>query len=148
MGISARTFSELIGEKSSNTQNYVGARNSTPGADYLEKVLRHFETVNPAWLLLGEGEPFKEGTPPTQTQTNISGKKNTIAVAGTNNGTATTNNYNLADCEKERDTYKAQLDIAQNENKSLRDQLARADKLAASQQDMLDFLRGGLNRPN
>ena len=93
------------------------------GTDYLEKVIRYFESVNPTWLLTGEGEPFKDGFSPTQNQTSISGKKNNIAVAGTNNGTATMDNYNLADCEKERDAFKAQLDKALREIELLTGQL-------------------------
>lgn len=147
LGLSARAFSELIGEKSSNTQNYVGARSSMPGADYLEKVLRHFESINPIWLLMGEGEPFKEGNAPSQNQTNISGKKNAVNVAS-GNGTATTNNITLADCEKERDTLKIQLEKSQREVELLTGQVETQKSLIESKQQLLDFLRGGLNRPN
>jgi hypothetical protein len=147
LGLSARAFSEMIGEKSSNTQNYVGARNSMPGADYLEKVIRHFESVNPVWLLTGDGEPFMEGSAPTQNQTNISGKKNTVAVAGTNNGTATTNNYNLADCEKERDTLRIQFDNAQREIELLTGQLQTKDALIASKEETIEVLKAAFNRP-
>jgi len=148
LGVSARTFSEMIGEKSSNTQNYVGSRGSMPGADYLEKVLRHFESINPLWLLMGEGEPFKEGSTPTQNQTNISGKKNTVAVANGKNGTATTNNYTLLDCEKERDTLRIQLDNAQREIELLNGQLQMQKTIIEGKDQMLDLLRGGFNRPN
>ena len=146
LGVSARTFSEMIGEKSSNTQNYVGSRGSMPGADYLEKVLRHFESINPTWLLLGEGEPFKDGSSPAQNQTNISGNKNIVASG--KGSKATLENSALTDCEKERDSYKSKFDNAQTEIQSLRDQLARADALITAKDEMLDLLRGGFNRPN
>ena len=118
-----------------------------PGADYLEKVLKCFESINPAWLLVGEGEPFKEGTNPTQNQTNISGKKNNVAVAGSH-GTITTNNYNLADCEKERDTLRIQLDKAQREIELLTGQLQMQKTIIEGKDQMLDLLKGGFNRPN
>jgi hypothetical protein len=146
--LSARAFSETIGEKPTITQNYVGTRNSMPGADYLEKVMKRFDSINPVWLLTGEGEPFKEGSAPTQNQTNISGKKNTVAVAGTNNGTATTNNYNLADCEKERDTLRIQFDNAQREIELLTGQLQTKDALIASKEETIELLKSAFNRPN
>lgn len=144
--LSVRAFSELIGHKPANTQNYVGARGSMPGADYLQSIVEHFEDVNPVWLLTGKGEPFKEGSAPTQNQTNISGKKSTVAIAS--NGNATTNNYNLTDCEKERDGYKAQLDKAQREIELLTGQLELKDTIIKGKDEMLDLLRGGFNRPN
>jgi hypothetical protein len=146
--LSARAFSESIGEKPTITQNYVGTRNSMPGADYLEKVLKQFDSINPSWLLMGEGEPFKEGSVPTQNQTSISGKKNTVAVANGKNGTATTNNYNLADCEKERDAFKAQLDKALREIELLTGQLKMQETIIQGKDQMLDLLRGGFTRPN
>ncbi len=119
-----------------------------PGADYLEKVLKRFESINPTWFLIGEGEPFKEGSVPTQNQTNISGKKNTVAVAGTNNGTATTNNYNLSDCEKERDAFKAERDSLAKQLELLQGQLQMQATIIEGKDQMLDLLRGGFNRPN
>ena len=145
--LSVRAFSELIGHKPANTQNYVGARSSMPGADYLQSITEHFEDVNPIWLLTGKGQPFIEGAAPSQNQTNISGKKNAVNVAS-GNGTATTNNYNLADCEKERDDYKTQLEKAQREVELLSNQVETQKNLIESKQQLLDFLRGGLNRPN
>jgi hypothetical protein len=108
--LSVRAFSELVGYKPANTQNYVGARGSMPGADYLQSITEHFEDVNPAWLLTGNSEPFKEGSTPTQNQTNISGTKNVVARG--KGGKAILNNYSLADCEKERDTLRIQFDNA------------------------------------
>ncbi|GAB3638254.1 hypothetical protein GCM10027422_38440 [Hymenobacter arcticus] len=146
--LSARAFSETIGEKPTITQNYVGIRNSMPGADYLEKVMKRFDSINPTWLLVGEGEPFKEGSAPNQNQTNISGKKNTVAVAGTNNGTATTNNYNLADCEKERDSLRAERDSLAKQVELLNGQLQMQKTIIEGKDQMLDLLKGGFNRPN
>jgi len=144
---SGRAFSELIGESPTNTHNYTSKRNTEPRAAYIQKVVSHFKNVDAHWLLTGEGEPFKEGTAPSQNQTNISGKKNAVNVAS-GNGTATTNNITLADCEKERDSYKAQLEKAQREVELLTGQVETQKSLIESKQQLLDFLRGGLNRPN
>jgi hypothetical protein len=146
--LSVRSFSELIGHKPANTQNYVGARGSMPGADYLQSITEHFEDVNPIWLLTGMGEPFKEGSAPTQNQTNISGKKNTVAVAGTNNGTATTNNYTISECERDRDAYKAERDHARQQVEHLQAQLATKDALIASKEETIELLKVAFNRPN
>ena len=145
---SVREFSEAIGESTSNTNNYIGARQTEPKPDYLAKVLNHFNTINAHWLLTGEGEPFLIAGAALQAQTNISGKKNAVNVTGTNHGTATQNNYTLTDCEKS-------LAAAQKENELLREQLVMKDvllgakdDLIAAKEEMLSLLRAGHNRPN
>lgn len=144
--LSIRVFSELIGQKPANTQNYVGARESMPGADYLQSITEHFEDVNPVWLLTGKGEPFKEGSAPTQNQTNISGSKNIVASG--KGGKAILNNYGLAECEKERDGLRAQLDKAQREVELLTGQLQTKDALIASKEETIELLKAAFNRPN
>lgn len=143
--LSVRAFSELIGQKPANTQNYVGARGSMPGADYLQSITEHFEDVNPIWLLTGKGEPFKIAPSEGLTQTNISGKKNAVNVAG---GKANQTNIILSECEKERDAYKAERDAYKSEVDFLRQQLAMKDQLIEAKDEMLALLRGGYNRPN
>ena len=142
----AGPFSRALGLSETTVRNYVD-RNSKPSSDVLEKIYYTFDHVNLVWLVTGEGQPFKEGSAPTQNQTNISGKKSAVNVAS-GNGTATTNNYNLTDCEKERDGYKAQLDKAQREIELLTGQLELKDTIIKGKDEMLDLLRGGFNRPN
>jgi hypothetical protein len=144
--LSARAFSESIGEKPTITQNYVGTRNSMPGADYLEKVLKRFESINPAWLLMGDGEPFKDRGTSAQNQTTISSNRN--IVASDENGKAIQKNYDLADCERERDVLRAQLDKAQREVELLTGQLQIKDALIASKEETIDLLKAAFNRPN
>jgi hypothetical protein len=144
LGLSIRAFSATLGVSDTNTRNYL-TKGTKPNSDYLESVLRHFSRINPTWLLLGEGEPFKEGSTPTQNQTNISGKKNNVAVANGKNGTATTNNYTLADCEKERDGLRTQLEHAQREIELLTGQLQMQKTIIEGKDQMLDLLRGGYN---
>jgi hypothetical protein len=144
--LSVRAFSELIGQKPANTQNYVGTRGSMPGADYLQSITEHFEEVNPAWLLNGKGKPFLTDAP-ALTQTNISGKKNAVNVASSN-GKTIQKNYELSDCEKEIDLLKAQLDKAQREIELLTGQLKMQETIIQSKDQMLDLLRSGFARPS
>jgi hypothetical protein len=118
--LSVRAFSELIGHKAANTQNYVGTRESMPGADYLQSIIEHFEGINPAWLLTGRGEPFlatengpiqtgnfnQAGTGNKQT---IKGNKGTVQN-NTGSGNTITNNVKLDSCQ--RDLATAQKEIA------------------------------------
>jgi len=145
LNISARAFSTMLGVPDSNTRNYL-SKGTKVNADYLERIAVHFKNVSLNWLIAGEGEPFI-GDVPTQNQSNISGKKNTVAVAGSH-GTITTNNYNLADCEKERDGLRTQLEHAQREIELLNGQLQMQKTIIEGKDQMLDLLKGGFNRPN
>ena len=147
LSVSVRAFSEAIGDSSSNTNNYIGSRQTEPKPEYLAKVVNRFREVDAHWLLTGVGEPFKEGSTPTQNQTNISGKKNNVAVTG-GHGKTIQNNYNLADCEKERDTLRIQLDNAQREIELLNGQLQMQKTIIEGKDQLLDLLKGGFNRPN
>lgn len=148
IGLSSRAFSELTSESLTNTHNYIGTRQAEPRASYLTKVLSRFSNINPAWLMLGEGEPFKEEALPTHNQTNISEKKKAINVAGANHGTVTTNNYTLSDCEKERDILKTQFDSLTKQIELLNGQLQMQKTIIEGKNQMLDLLKGGFNRPN
>ena len=146
LGLSIRAFSAALGVSDTNTRNYL-TKGTKPNSDYLESVLRHFNRINPTWLLLGEGEPFKEGSAPNQNQTNISGKKNNVAVTG-GNGKTIQNNYNLADCEKERDSLRAERDSLLMQVELLNGQLQMQKTIIEGKDQMLDLLKGGFNRPN
>ncbi len=143
--MSIRAFSSAIGVSDTNTRNYL-SKGTKPNSDYLEGILRHFNRVNPTWLLLGEGEPFTDGENAAPNQTNISGNGNNVASG--KNGKAIQKTYNLTDCEKERDGYKAQLDKALSEAALLRGQLERADALIAAKDETIDLLKAAFNRPN
>jgi hypothetical protein len=61
LGLNYETYGNLIGVSSGNLRGYA-SRGTTPGAGFLEKVVRGVEKVKPLnlrWLLLGEGEPFE-----------------------------------------------------------------------------------------
>ncbi|PJJ59412.1 hypothetical protein [Hymenobacter chitinivorans] len=139
------SFARHIGVAPSVVSDILGGRKNKPGFDILNKIASAYSDVNTSWLLLGEGEIFTSGGDTPLTQTNVSGKKNAVNIAG---GKATQTNTTLSDCEKERDLYRAERDLAQKEVALLRDQLAMKDDLIAAKDEMLQLLRGGYNRPN
>lgn len=143
--MSARDFSRAVGVPDNNTQNYLEPRFAQPKADYLEKVVLHFKSVNPAWLLAGQGEPFLADTQDSITQT---GK---INQAGSRNKQTVTNNKVgfQANTSAVQDTQSsAALESANKEIALLREQLAMKDQLIAAKEEMLTLLRGSHNRPN
>ena len=144
--VSARTFSDLIGESPTNTQNYVGTRAAEPRAGYLENILRHFKFISSLWLITGEGEPLLPGTPESSiVQT---GKFN---QAGTRNKqTVTSNKVGFqanAGAVQGSHLYTA-LESANKEIVLLRQQLDMKDQLIAAKEEMLSLLRSQFNRPN
>jgi hypothetical protein len=114
--LSARNFGRAIGVPENNTQNYLGPKGSIPKADYLERVLRHFQSINPSWLLLGEGEPFTtilvESKGDIQIQSQNQKKNRGHIINHTGNGPAV---YSLEDCQRERDQWKAAYDALERE---------------------------------
>jgi hypothetical protein len=96
--LSARAFGKTIGVGENTTQNYLEPRLAQPRADYLEKILLHFASINADWLLTGRGEAFSSQVTEEHANYQLS-KKNSGNVIGTNNGTATVNH--LSDCEKD-----------------------------------------------
>jgi hypothetical protein len=117
-----------------------------PGADYVEKVLKHFDSVNPAWLLIGQGEPFLTH-PPAMTNENKPTIKKTKGNVQANSG-QTVNNITLEDC-------KAELEAARSENMVLKEQIASRDALLSSKDaliaakdETITLLRASYNRPN
>lgn len=140
LGMSARSFSRAIGVADNNTQNYLGDTPALPKADYLEKVVLHFKSINPTWLLTGEGEPFigDAPTPPVS----ISNKKNRGPVQN-NTGSHNTinNNILLENCQRD-------LAAATKEVELLRQQLTMAQALLEAKEETLSLLRAGHNRPN
>jgi hypothetical protein len=126
--LSARTFSELLGEKPTLTQNYVGSRNSMPGADYLEKILKQFDIINPVWLLTGEGEPLL-GNPPTLTSLPLTTTTRIKKVTGGAVHSGTGNQLiTLEACQQELENTKRDMATAQKEIALLTSQLADKER--------------------
>lgn len=144
-GWSIRKFSRALDLSDTNIRNYID-KGTKPGSDVLEKILQTFPATNPGWLLTGRGEPFIDGEATSQNQPTISNDTNNVATG--KGGKAIQKDYTLSDCEKKRDTYKAQLDKAQGEIALLRGQLERADALVAAKGETIALLKVALNRPN
>lgn len=151
LGISARAFSEIVGESPTNVHNYTGKRNSMPGADFLEKILSHFDNISPAWLVAGKGEPFLSDTQSGTTQTgnfNQAGTNNNQTIKGNKGGVQansgghnTINNVELDDCKRD-------LEAAQREVEHLRGRLQDKEALLAAKDDTINLLRASFNRQN
>jgi hypothetical protein len=144
LGLKVSAFSRELGVSETSTRNYTD-RTTKPGADYLEKVANHFRQVNMSWLLTGNGEPLlptsdAKGIVGTQAQ-NIYG--NSI---GLNLGTNTQMGPALNDLDLP--TCKAQVAQLQLEVQNLREQLQRADALAASKDETISLLRASYRNPN
>jgi hypothetical protein len=143
LGLKVSAFSRQLGVSETSTRNYTD-RSTKPGAEYLEKVANHFKQVNMSWLLTGNGEPLLPATAGpglvgTQAQ-NISG--NSIGLNfGTNTQMGATNDVDLPTC-------KAQVAQLQLEVQNLREQLQRADALAASKDETISLLRASYRNPN
>jgi hypothetical protein len=142
---SVRAFSEAIGDSSSNTNNYVGSRQTEPKPEYLAKVINHFSNVNAHWLLTGNGEPFL--TPSAEGgQTSIDAQKNFRSLlVGTNRGISNQQQY--TNSGSDADDLKTQLILAQQEIEHLRAQLVTKDALIASKKETIDLLKAAFNRP-
>jgi hypothetical protein len=149
LAVSARAFSEMIGESPTNTQNYVGSRQTEPKHEYLAKVVHHFDTVNAHWLLTGEGAPFLNDLQAGTTQTgnfNQAGTSNKQTVKSNKGnvqtgGGNTMNNLTLDDCKND-------LEKAQREIEYLRGQLKMQETVLAAKEETITLLRASFNRPN
>ena len=141
---SVRKFAQTIDVSETNIRNYID-RGTKPSSDVLEKIALQFPQTNLEWLLTGNGAPLRTDPDGELTQTNISGKKNAVNVAG---GKANQTNIILSECEKERDAYKAQLDKAVSENELLRGQLKMQESIIAAKEETISLLRASFNRPN
>ena len=57
--LTPNAFDKEIGSKSARF-GYIQRTNAAPQTDYLQLVCKRFPDINPAWLLLGEGEMYKD----------------------------------------------------------------------------------------
>jgi|GEM_PF-1619931 len=141
--ISARNFSKQLGVAENNTQNYIRENKpAIPNADYLERIMLHFKSINPSWLLTGQGTPFLPDSPPTSEQTIHVQKNFRSPIVGANHGTANQQQHVQGGEEG------AELQLAKQEIESLRQQLELHKALLASKEETINLLRGSYNRPN
>lgn len=137
-------FARALDLSETTVRNYVD-RTAKPSSDVLERISNTFKQVNLVWLVTGQEEPFltNAGEPFIIYQKNNLGQQ-----IGTNHGTATQHSYTITDCEKERDSFKAERDLARAELVLLRQQLTMAQALIDSKDETITLLRGSYNRPN
>jgi hypothetical protein len=144
--ISARAFSAQLEVPESSTRNYLD-KGTKLNSDFLERIGLHFENVNLNWLITGKGEPLSDQQASTTQTGNFNqagtGNKQVVkgkgSVVGTNLGIIT--HTSLPACEKENAHLRTQIEL-------LKGQLESKDALIAAKDEMLNFLRGGFNRPN
>ena len=56
--LSSSRFAEEIGIQPSGVSHILSGRNN-PGYDFIVKILKKYPDLNPDWLILGEGEMFR-----------------------------------------------------------------------------------------
>jgi hypothetical protein len=144
LGMSARGFSTAIGASDTNTRNYLD-RGSKPGADYIERVLLRFESVNPKWLLTGLGDPFLPPTPENELGSANNQKFFRSQVIGANQGIATQHQHSDT---SELERLKNQLLLAEKDVESLRAQLTTTNALLAAKEETITLLRASNSRQN
>ncbi len=52
-------LAERIGVQPSSVSHVIAGRNK-PGYDFIVNILRHFPAIDPDWLILGEGEMYRQ----------------------------------------------------------------------------------------
>jgi transcriptional regulator with XRE-family HTH domain len=57
-GLTSGTFADLIGVQRSSISHILNGRNN-PSLDFVVKTLQQFPRINPDWLLMGQGEMYK-----------------------------------------------------------------------------------------
>ena len=61
MNLSARQFAEQIHVRPGTISNMMSGRNN-PSLDVMKRIMERYTSLNPEWLILGEGEMWR--TPP------------------------------------------------------------------------------------
>ncbi len=58
LGLSARQFSEQIHVQPATISNMMSGRNN-PSLDVMKRIMSRYSTLNPEWLILGNGEMWR-----------------------------------------------------------------------------------------
>lgn len=61
-GLSPARFAEVMGIQRSGISHLLSGRNK-PSFEFLEKMMTAYPDVNPDWLILGKGRPYKSDRP-------------------------------------------------------------------------------------
>ncbi len=57
-GLTSSQFANIVGYRPSSISHILSGRNK-PGFDFIQEILKKFDTINPEWLILGHGEIYK-----------------------------------------------------------------------------------------
>jgi hypothetical protein len=144
LGVSARAFSQILEVPESTTRNYLD-KNTKPSVDYIERISKHFDSVNIAWLITGSGTMFIGEVPPVANTTTTRIKKVTGGAVHSGNGNQL---ITLEACQQELEQTKRDLASLQREIELLTGQLQTKDALIASKEETIDLLKAAFNRPN
>lgn len=86
-GLNQAQFADMIGVGRASISHILNGRNN-PGYDIIQSILKKFPDINPDWLILGKGKPYREksGAPSTlfDTAEGRTQSDNTISVAQEN----------------------------------------------------------------
>ncbi|GAA3953742.1 hypothetical protein [Hymenobacter algoricola] len=128
LDLKIRTFSHEINVSEATTRNYLD-RGSKPSSEYLEKIVRRFERVNPIWLLTGDGEILLNQTAEERAIYNTS-KNGSVNSIGTNHGTASqSHSSGMAAGEKPPGDLEVENERLRQENSRLLSQLADKERI-------------------
>lgn len=141
LGLKVGTFARAMGVSDTNIRNYLD-RGSKPSSEFLEKLIQNFDSINPTWLLTGNGEPLLTGG---DSQVSHIRDNYGNSVGSNNKGGKVTQHHTGATSPEERDT---KLALAEKEIQHLREQLAAKDALLASKDETIAVLKSAFNRPN
>ena len=56
--LTSSQFAKIVGYRPSSISHILYGRNK-PGFDFIQEILKKFDTINPEWLILGRGEMFR-----------------------------------------------------------------------------------------
>ena len=56
--LTSSQFAKIVGYRPSSISHILSGRNK-PGFDFIQEILKKFDTINPEWLILGRGEIYK-----------------------------------------------------------------------------------------
>lgn len=115
-------FAQTLGVSEANIRGYI--KGVVPKADILAKIVRTYEDINPTWLLTGEGDMLKSGTPSPSEPTpkpkkseKISNTEDTTALISFIREQATAHNKAI---EKKEAELKEKDNIIQQQNQEIR----------------------------
>ena len=109
LGMNINSFSKHIGVAEGTTRMYID-RGSKPKSDYMEKVFRAIENLNPRWWLTGEGEMFLLNEKPDHTSVQTKDDHSSRSKAQAKGGNVKSENRVGADNTSIIDFLRKELD--------------------------------------